>query len=118
LDPSNRAAAEFFELLLSPESQAELAGLGAIPALSASAATAPGSQVSIQDELILQAMVALEDGATYPVLPEMEFYPPSMDIALQSIFIDGQPQQAALDTAETAIRDAVASYKSTADQNP
>ncbi len=107
LDPANRAALEFVNTLLSPESQAALAAGGAIPALSASAAFAPGSQVSIDDELLKQAMIALEDGVTYPVLPEMAYYPGPLDIALQSVFFDGVTAEDALQTAEESIQEAL-----------
>lgn len=107
VDQSNRAALEFVAMLLSPESQSALAEGGAIPAMSASAAFAPGSQASIRNKLIQEAMVALEDGVTYPVLPEMVHYPGPLDIALQATLIDGAPAEAALQTAEDSIRAAL-----------
>jgi maltose-binding protein MalE len=118
LDPANQATLEFIKLLLSTESQALLADLGAIPALSASVALAPGSQITIKDELIEQAMIVLEDGAAYPTVPEMALYGAPMDIALQSIFVDGVSTSDALQTAEDTIRAAVDSYKSSATENP
>lgn len=107
MDPSNRAALEFVKVLLSPESQSYIADTGDIPAISASSAFAPGSQASIRDDLIRQAMIALEGGATYPVLPEMAAYTAPMDIALQSIFFDGVPAGEALQIAEDSISDTI-----------
>ncbi|MGW8249297.1 MAG: sugar ABC transporter substrate-binding protein [Anaerolineales bacterium] len=118
LDPANQATLEFINMLLSVESQIDLAEEGAIPAIRASVALAPGSQVSVQDKLTQQAMVVLEQGVTYPVVPEMAFYGAPLDIALQSIFVDGVQPQAALQTAEETIRAAVDSYKSSEAQNP
>lgn len=122
LDPSNRATTEFILTLLSPESQAAFAEGGAIPALSAAAVFAPGSLISIQDELIREAMIALEDGATYPVVPAMAYYSAPLDIALQSIFFDGVPAEEALQTAEesiqAALQVAISGSQSPAAQNP
>jgi arabinogalactan oligomer/maltooligosaccharide transport system substrate-binding protein len=98
-----QVALKFVEMLLTPPSQAYLAETGSIPALRASTAFAPGSQFSTRNDLVEQAMVALEDGHAYPVVPQMAVYPPQMDIALQSIFQDGVPADQALASAEAAI---------------
>ena len=118
LAPSNRAAVEFILTLLSPESQAAFAEGGAIPALSATAAFAPGGLISIKDELIREAMIALEDGVTYPVVPAMAYYSAPLDIALQAIFFDGVPVEEALRTAEESIQAAISGSQSPATQNP
>lgn len=102
-----QAAALFIETLLSPQSQAYLGETGSIPALKASAAYAPGSQFSIKDELVKQAMAALEAGYAYPPQSLMTIYSPQMDIALQSIFVDGTPPDQALSIAEAAILEAL-----------
>lgn len=118
LAPSNRAAMEFILTLLSPESQAAFAEGGAIPALSATAAFAPGGLISIKDELIREAMIAMEDGVTYPVVPAMAYYSAPLDIALQAIFFDGVPAEEALRTAEESIQAAISGSQSPATQNP
>lgn len=105
LNKAGGAAEKFVESLLSASSQAYLGETGSIPALKASAAFAPGSQFSIKDELIKQAMIALESGYAYPPQSLMTIYAPQMDIALQSIFVDGTPPDQALDRAEAAIRE-------------
>jgi hypothetical protein len=48
-------------------------------------------------------MLALVDGATYPVIPEMATYSSQLDIALKSIFEGGVPPNVALQRAEEAI---------------
>lgn len=101
------AAALFLETLLAPQSQAYLGETGAIPAIKASAAFAPGSQFSIKDELVKQAMTALEAGHAYPPQSLMTIYSPQLDIALQSIFVDGVAPNQALSVAETAILEAL-----------
>lgn len=101
------AAKLFLETLLSPQSQAYLGETGSIPALRASVAFAPGSQFSIKDELVKQSMAALEEGYAYPPQFLMTIYSPQMDIALQSIFVDGLPPEQALSTAEAAILEAL-----------
>jgi maltose-binding protein MalE len=98
-----QAAWKFVEMLLLPSSQAYLAETDSIPALRATTAFAPGSQFSTRNDLVEQAMIALEGGYAYPVVPQMAVYPPQMDIALQSIFQDGVPAGQALASAEDAI---------------
>ena len=102
---------EFVEVLFSPDMQSALAATGMIPAISASVALAPGSGVSINDDLTKQAMIALEEGATYPVVAEMDFYPPQLNIALQSIFFDNADPQSALQLAEDAIIESISSMQ-------
>jgi maltose-binding protein MalE len=109
---------EFVETLYSADMLNSLAATGMIPAIKASAAFAPGSGISINDDLTRQAMIALEDGVTYPVVAEMDFYPPQMNIALQSIFFDNVEPEAALQSAEEAIVESVSAMQSTPTTQP
>jgi maltose-binding protein MalE len=63
-------------------------------------------------------MVALEEGITYPVVPEMGYYPPQMNIALQSIFFDNAEPAVALQAAAEAIRESITSLQSTPTSQP
>ena len=109
---------EFAQYLVSPEAQSYLAETGTIPAIRASYTPSGGSQVIIDDELIRQAMLALESGTTYPVMPEMDVYPSNMNIALQSIFFDGVAPEEALQSAEERITEAVTAIKSPGNPSP
>ncbi len=109
---------KFVETLFLPEIQTELAAAGLIPSIRASVALAPGSGISINDDLTKHAMVALEEGITYPVVPEMGYYPPQMNIALQSIFFDNAEPAVALQSAAEAIRESINSLQSTPTSQP
>jgi arabinogalactan oligomer/maltooligosaccharide transport system substrate-binding protein len=97
------ASLKFLQFFLSPQSQAAVAEVGLIPALSGSPVNLAASQVQITDRLTAQSMLALVDGTTYPVIPEMNIYSSQLDIALKSIFESGVPPQVALQRAEEAI---------------
>ena len=97
------ASLKFLQFFLSPQSQAAVAEVGLIPALSGSPVNLAASQVQITDRLTAQSMLALVDGATYPVIPEINTYSSQLDIALKSIFESGMPPQEALQRAEEAI---------------
>jgi len=97
------ASLKFLQFFLSPQSQAAVAEVGLIPALSGSPVNLAASQVQITDRLTAQSMLALVDGTTYPVIPEMNAYSSQLDIALKSIFENGVPPQVALQRAEEAI---------------
>jgi maltose-binding protein MalE len=103
LDEEHSASLKFLQFFLLPESQAAVAEVGLIPALSGSPVNLAASQVQISDRLIAQSMLALVDGATYPVIPEMATYSSQLDIALKSIFEGGIPPNVALQRAEEAI---------------
>jgi ABC-type glycerol-3-phosphate transport system substrate-binding protein len=96
---TRQAATLFIDHLLSAESQAHLAEVGRIPAVSGVAITDP-----ISGPLIVQAIAALAGGATYPAVPEMAYYNLNLDIALRSIFEEGVDPAVALQSAEEAIR--------------
>jgi len=91
----------FIEFLLRPELQAVLADLGTIPAMTPEAFTT--SRILIRDDLIEQAILALANGITYPVVPEIFIYQASLDAALQSVFFDEVAPQTALQMAEETI---------------
>ena len=80
-----------------------MAEVGLIPALSGSPVNLAASQVQITDRLMSQSMLALVDGTTYPVIPEINAYSSQLDIALKSIFESGVPPQVALQRAQEAI---------------
>jgi len=98
---------KFLQFFLSPESQSAVAEVGLIPAINGSPVNLAANQVVISDQLITQAMRALTDGVTYPVMPEMGIYSSQLDISLKSIFDDGVPAQQALQSAEEAINAAL-----------
>lgn len=108
----------FVESLYSADMQSTLAATGLIPAISASVALAPGSGISINDELTEQAMIALEDGVTYPVVAEMAFYPLQMNIALQSVFFDNVEPGTALQNATDAITESLTTLQNAPTNQP
>ena len=104
LSEEQMASMKFLQFFLSPESQAAVAQVGLIPAINGSPVNLAASQVEVDDPLIAQAMRALVDGVTYPVVPEMSVYTSQMDIALKSIFDGGVAPESALKRAEEAIQ--------------
>ena len=118
LDTPLQPAWLFVESLYTADVQNALAATGLIPAIRASVALAPGSGISINDELTEQAMIALEDGVTYPVVAEMVYYPPQMNIALQSVFFDNVEPVIAMQTAADAIAESVSSMQSAPSTQP
>ena len=107
LDEPYEVSLKFLLYLLSPESQGALAEVGLIPSINGSPVNLAANRVQVKDVLTNQAMRALADGTTYPVLPVMSVYTNQMDIALISIFNDGVPAEEALKRAEEAIRAAL-----------
>lgn len=103
LEEENNASLKFLQFFLLPQSQAAVAEVGLIPALSGSPVNLAASQVQIADPLTAQSMLAMVDGATYPIVPEMKVYSSQLDIALKSIFEGGVPPGVALQRAEEAI---------------
>ena len=116
MEEDNRISWMLVESLLSPQMQSELAETGLIPAATPESFAA--NQIVVTDDLIEQAMQALSGGTTYPVVPEMSVYPPSMDTALGSIFNDGIAPEQALQSAEEAISAAIASQHSATQVSP
>ncbi len=104
------------EALLSAQIQSELAEIDMIPAATPEYFAA--NRILVTDDLIEGAMQALVGGTTYPAVPEMNVYPPSMDNALGSIFNEGVAPEEALQTAEEAISAAVASQQSATPASP
>lgn len=88
----------FIDYFSSTEAQTALASVGMIPAVVDLQLIGDISQ-----RRLTQIMKALEGGAIYPVLPEMESYIGPMDIAIRSVFELGTSPDIALDTAEEAI---------------
>ena len=107
LQEEHSVSLKFLQFFLSPPSQAAIAEVGLIPAISGSPVNLAASQVQISDPLISQAMLALVDGTTYPVVPEISIYSSQMDIALKSVFDDGVPPKDALDRAQQSILEAL-----------
>ncbi|OGO27388.1 MAG: hypothetical protein A2W33_09925 [Chloroflexi bacterium RBG_16_52_11] len=94
----------FVQSLLSPEAQSSLAKGGLIPALLPSDMSSAGSEGQIDNALITQMMQALAGGATFPARPEMAFYIPYLDIALQSVFNGEASPADALQIAADGIK--------------
>jgi maltose-binding protein MalE len=108
LKDEQNVSLKFLQFFLSPESQGAIAEVGLIPALNGSPVSLAANQIRVQDPLISQAMLALVDGVTYPVDPEMKIYSSQMDIALKSIFDGGVlPEQALSDAREAILQSLV-----------
>ncbi|MBN2550811.1 MAG: extracellular solute-binding protein [Anaerolineales bacterium] len=90
---------KFIVHLLSAESQAYLAEVGRIPAVT-------GVQVpnTSQGALISQAVTALAGGTSYPILPVMDVYTTQLDAALRLIFETGATPLAALNDASNTVQ--------------
>lgn len=97
----------FLQELLTPAAQSDLAAAGVIPAVSGAPAVGAVSELQIDDDLIEQAMLALVDGAAYPVAPEFQVYPAALDAALRAIFETGAAPDQALNQAAESIRAAL-----------
>lgn len=94
----------FMQSFYSVEAQLTLADVGLIPAINISAVqSAPGSPV-VGDPFIAQAMTALNDGAAYPIVPEMNVYITQMDVALQSYLTQGVNSKIALQRAYDSLQ--------------
>jgi len=94
----------FAQSLFTPEAQSGLAKAGLIPALLPSYIASAGSEGQIDNVLLAQTMQALAGGATFPARPEMAFYIPYLDIALQSV-LNGEASPAdALQMAADGIQ--------------
>jgi maltose-binding protein MalE len=107
LDEPYEVTLKFLLFLLTPESQTAIADVGLIPAINGSPVNLAASRVRVNDPHIAQAMRALADGSTYPILPAMSIYSSQLDIALGSIFTDSLPAEEALRRADEAIRAAL-----------
>jgi len=94
---------KFAQFLMDPESQASLAEVGLIPALSGSAVVLAAHGIRVEDALIAQAMLAFQEGTAYPLSPQMNLYTTQLDIALKSIFEEGVPPAQALQAAQDKI---------------
>lgn len=118
MDEEHGVSWKFVEFMLSPESQSEVAEVGLIPAINGSPANLAAGKMNVTDRLIRQAMLALVDGTTYPVIPEMSAYITPMDIALKSVFNEGLDPAEALRIAEGTIRMTLAALRSTPTPEP
>lgn len=90
-----RATAAFVEYFLSPPVLSRLVDARRIPALIYGAA-----EPYVEDPLLLQALVALEDGVAYPARDEIDAYPGPVDIALRAVFEGGIAPEEALEQAQ------------------
>jgi maltose-binding protein MalE len=97
----------FLQELLSPPAQSDLAAAGSIPAISGAPAVGAAAELQLDDDLIEQAMLALVDGAAYPVAPEFQYYPAAIDAALRAVFEGGAAPGQALNQAAENIRAAL-----------
>ena len=88
------AAWAFMAYFLSKEAQTMLTEAGHIPAITG---------VNVTDIHMQQAVKAFEDGAVFPVIPEMNAYWESMDTALQSVFDENVDPAVALQRAHDSI---------------
>jgi arabinogalactan oligomer/maltooligosaccharide transport system substrate-binding protein len=96
----------FIEFFMSPEAQKILADptkAGRIPTIK---------DIEISDRLLQEAMIALMEGTTLPVIPEVNAYWGPMDIALQSVFNGNADPATALAIAEEAIRNTIEEIRS------
>lgn len=101
------AARRFMDHFLSTEVQTLLADAGMIPA---------SLDVVPEDRLVSAAMQALEGGTAYPAIPEIEVYPPEMNIAIRAYLAEGVGANEALLAAEEAILTKLAERGSEGDQ--
>jgi ABC-type glycerol-3-phosphate transport system substrate-binding protein len=115
-DEDNLVSRMFLEYLLSPESQATLAGVGFIPAIKPDVIVA--NQLRISDPFVSQAMAALGNGAAYPSLPVMNVYSAQMDVVLQGVLYQGEDPLSALKFANTIIQNKLISYTSSVTPTP
>jgi ABC-type glycerol-3-phosphate transport system substrate-binding protein len=100
LEEEYSASLKFLQYFLLPQSQAAVAEVGLIPALSGSPVNLAASQVQISDRLTAQSMLARRCTTTHH---PSDIYSTQMDIALKSIFEGGVPPNEALQRAEEAI---------------
>ena len=105
--PEARAAWNFIEFLLTPESQASLVEFGLIPAAQEELVLRSLAELDLDQnnpnlQFVRQAMKALKYGYPYPVAPEFAAYSTPLNIAMQSVFNGGDPVQA-LEVAEAAV---------------
>jgi arabinogalactan oligomer / maltooligosaccharide transport system substrate-binding protein len=108
----------FIESMYSEEAQLSLADVGLIPAGSGATEYHLADKVNVDHPLIAQAMVALVDGAPYPVIPELGAYDTPMDILLQSTLYKKVDAQKALQTAYDAIQATLMSLHPTPQVTP
>jgi maltose-binding protein MalE len=108
----------FIEFLLNSDSQSAIADVGHIPAINGSPVILAGSQIDIKDPLIAQAMFALVEGATYPVIPAANAYLNPIDVALQSVFNNGVEPAIALQAAHDEVLMRLDELQATATPSP
>ena len=107
------ATLRFIEYFLSPEAQTQLIGANRIPAARIVTPTDPEYGI-----LTLQAIMALADGATYPVTYEINTYNTNLDISLRSFFECSASPEQALESAQDAIRAVLAQNQTDATPVP
>jgi ABC-type glycerol-3-phosphate transport system substrate-binding protein len=115
-EEDNLVSRMFVEYLLSPESQATLAGVGFIPAIKPEVIEA--NQQRISDPFVTQAMAALGNGAAYPSLPVISVYSAQMDVVLQAVLLQGADPLSTLKFAYTTIQNKLISYTSPVTPTP
>jgi arabinogalactan oligomer/maltooligosaccharide transport system substrate-binding protein len=100
-----RAAWAFSEYLLSPASQALLAGPegGGIPAVASAAG---------DDRFVQEALAAFENGVPLPVSPEVEAYWDPLDAAIQAVLEEDADPAEALQRAFDSVSAAIEALRS------
>jgi arabinogalactan oligomer/maltooligosaccharide transport system substrate-binding protein len=118
LNEPHQVSWRFIEFLLNSDSQSAIADVGHIPAINGSPVILAGSQIDIKDPLIAQAMFALVEGATYPVIPAANAYLNPIDVALQSVFNNGVEPAIALQAAHDEVLMRLDELQATATPSP
>ncbi len=108
----------FVESMYTEEAQLSLADVGLIPAGSGTLENHLADKVNVNHPLIAQAMIALVDGAPYPVIPELGAYDTPMDLLLQSTLYKNADAQKALQTAFDTIQATLLSLHPTPQVTP
>lgn len=103
-DEANQISWMFIKSMYTEEVQLSMADVGLIPAGSGALEFHLSDKVNVNHPLIAQAMIAMVDGAPYPILPEFGAYNIPMDIALQSALYKKVDNQKALQTAYDSIQ--------------
>ena len=106
----------FFQWLLTPDSQRALSDVNLVPAISS--APEVGAIDKIGNPFAAQSMIALENGATYPIIPEMAVYNTYLDIALQTVIFQAADPLTALQAAYDAIQAALPGLRAAQTPSP
>lgn len=103
IDENQRLAGiKFIEFFLADQVQSLFLESEQIPA---SLAVEPS--LTITSTLLTDAIIALQGGTPYPILPAMELYTLNMEIALRAYLFEGMPAKDALQLAFDSIQSAL-----------